>query len=280
MTRAKEKLIVNGHLRLKDGRVTVDGWLSSLLDAGGILPGALLDQDGAWQRFLLPGEAEWAIWLAPVDAEIPSMPSAAPIAWPESNAQPLFMPLAGPRPAAEAEERWPIALEPRTPPARVVGDMVHKALQRWRFPGDPLLEPLIRTRAQEEGLLDGALLHQAMMQAERLLVRFQSHALYAEMNTALERYHEVPYTTTSPNADQAAWGFIDCLYRTPTGWVLVDFKTDDLRSQQALDAAVEEYRGQLKRYQQAAEKMIGISPRSLMCFLNFERGIVTIEITW
>jgi ATP-dependent helicase/nuclease subunit A len=191
------------------------------------------------------------------------------------------MPLATPLPAtAKVKERRPIAMEPRTPPARVVGEMVHKALQRWRFPGDPLLEPLLRTRAQEEGLLDEALLHQAVQQAERLLARFQNDPLYAEMNGALERYHEVPYTISSSNASQAAWGFIDCLYRTPNGWVLVDYKTDELRSQPVLDAAVEEYRNQLKRYQQAAEKMIGTSPRSLMCFLNFERGIVTIEITW
>jgi ATP-dependent helicase/nuclease subunit A len=281
MTRAEEKLIVNGHLRNKDGRVTADGWLGSLLDAGGILPGALLDQAGTWQRLPLPGEGEWAIWLAPVDSEIPCIASALTSPWPESSAQPLFIPLAAPQPALEAREHRAISLEPRTPPARVVGDMVHKALQRWHFPGDSQLEALLRTRAQEEGVLDETLLHQAVIQAERLLTRFQRHALYAEMNNALERYHEVPYTIASSQASraEAAWGFIDCLYRTPAGWVLVDFKTDELHSQPALDAAVEEYRGQLKRYQQAAELLIGTPPLSLMCFLNFERGIVTREIT-
>ncbi len=280
MTRAKEKLIVNGHLRNKDGQVTADGWLGSLLDAGGILPGALLDQAGAWQRFSLPGEGEWAIWLAPVDAAIPSAPSAPALAWPASAARPLYMPLAVPQPAVQARQPRPISLEPRTPPARVVGDMVHKALQRWRFPGDAQLEPLLRTHAQEEGLLDETLLHQAMLQAERLLGRFQNDPLYAEMNGALERYHEVAYTTPSPDAGQVAWGFIDCLYRTPAGWVLVDFKTDELRSQAALDAAVEKYRPQLERYHEAAQKLIGIPPRSLMCFLNFKRGIETREIIW
>jgi ATP-dependent helicase/nuclease subunit A len=280
MTRAKEKLIVNGHLRLKDGRVTADGWLGSLLEAGGILPASLLEQAGAWRRFSLPGDGEWAIWMAQVDSEAPSIPSIPAQPWPESDARPLFMPLAGPQPAVESRERRLISLEPRNPPARVVGEMVHKALQRWRFPGDPLLEPLLRTRAQAEGLLDDTLLQQAVRQAERLLARFQAHALYAEMNGALERYHEVPYTTTAPPRDRAAWGFIDCLYRTPAGWVLVDFKTDELRSPNALDAAVQKYGGQLRRYQQAAEKMIGASPRCLMCFLNFEREIVTREVTW
>jgi ATP-dependent exoDNAse (exonuclease V) beta subunit len=281
MTRAQEKLIVNGHLRLKDGQVTADGWLAKLLDAGEILPGALLDQAGTWRRFSLPGEGEWAIWLAPEDAEAPAIATPPSLPWPESSAQPLYLPVSGPQPAISAfKERRSISLELRNPPARVVGDMVHKALQRWRFPGDPLLEPLLRTRAQEEGLVDETLLHQAVIQAERLLTRFHAHALYAEMNNSLERYHEIPYTTTAPTGSRVDWGFIDCLYRTLAGWVLVDFKTDELHSPTALDAAVEKYRGQLQRYQQAAEKLIGRPPRSLMCFLNFERGIETRDITW
>jgi ATP-dependent exoDNAse (exonuclease V) beta subunit len=283
MTRAQEKLIVNGHLRLKEGRVTADGWLAELLDAGGILPDALLDQAGTWQRKSLPGEGAWAIWLAPVDLAIPNIPPTPAFPWPESAEQPLFNPLAVPQSTMIAvNKRRPLSLEPRYPPARVVGEMVHKALQRWRFPGDALLEPLLRTRAQEEGLLDEALLHQAVLQAERLLARFQRHPLYAEINEALERHHEVPYTTRSPDGanGQAAWGFIDCLYRTPSGWLLVDFKTDELRDPPALDAAVINYRPQLERYRQAVENLIGEAPRSLMCFLNFERGIVIKEITW
>jgi ATP-dependent helicase/nuclease subunit A len=281
MTRAQEKLIISGHLRQKNGQVTADGWLSKLLEAGGILPEALLDQPCVWQRFSLPGEGEWALWIAPSEPENPPILSTPGVRlpWPESQAQPLFMPLVAAPPAkVTSKEHRPLSLEPHTPPARVVGEMVHMALQRWRFPCDPFLEPLLRTQAQTEGLLDDDLLHQAVLQAENLLRRFQRHPLYSEMNDALERYHEVPFTSMSPKG-QAEWGFMDCLYRTQTGWVLVDFKTDELRSQQALEAAIETYRPQLKRYQQVAENLIGESPQSRMCFLNFETTITTIEIS-
>jgi hypothetical protein len=60
--------------------------------------------------------------------------------------------------------------------------MVHKALQRWHFPGDPLLEPMLRTQAQMEGLLDEGLLSLAVREAQGLLSRFQRHPLFAEMN--------------------------------------------------------------------------------------------------
>ena len=155
--------------------------------------------------------------------------------------------------------------------------MVHKAFQRWRFPGDPLLEPMLRTQAQMEGLLDEGLLSQAVREAEGLLKRFQHHLLYAEMDTALERRHEVPFIASASEGD-AEWGFMDCLYRTPSGWVLVDFKTDELRSPAALEAAVEKYTAQLVRYRQAAKALLGQTPRSLMCFLNADRAVEVREV--
>ena len=47
--------------------------------------------------------------------------------------------------------------------------MVHKALQHWRFPDDPLLDQMLRTQAQMGGLLDERLIQQAIQEAEALL---------------------------------------------------------------------------------------------------------------
>jgi ATP-dependent exoDNAse (exonuclease V) beta subunit len=188
------------------------------------------------------------------------------------------MPLSATQPGnVTIKEHRPLSLEPRTPPARVVGEMVHKALQRWRFPGDPALEPLLRTKAQTEGLLDDDLLHQAVLEAENLLRRFQRHPLYSEMNDALERHHEVPFTSISTQG-QAEWGFIDCLYKTQTGWVLVDFKTDELRDQQVLETAVEKYRLQMITYDHAGKSLTGETPQLLLCFLNYRMKVNPISI--
>ena len=71
---------------------------------------------------------------------------------------------------------------------------------------------------------------------------------------------------------------MDCLYRTPAGWVLVDFKTDELRSPQAHAEKVKKYLPQLIRYRQAAEKMLGTAPRALMCFLNVQHRVEVNEL--
>jgi len=278
LTRAQEKVIINGHLSLKDGHLKADGWLSALLDAGGILPDALLEDAGVWKHAALLDGGEWAVWLAPLTPDAPPVERATSSDWPESQTDPLYPPLAIPTIALpEPREYRLLRLEPRTPPARVVGEMVHKALQRWRFPSDPLLEPMLRTQAQMEGLLDAGLLGLAVREAQRLLSRFQLHPLFAEMNTALERRHEVPFIGPA-SLEDAGWGFMDCLYHTPAGWVLVDFKTDELRSPAALEAAVEMYTAQLVRYRQAAEAILGQNPRALMVFLNANRTIEVREI--
>ena len=152
LTRAQEKLIINGHVRIKEGQAFTDGWLDALLAAGGILLNAITGETGKWQRYPLNKEAEWGIWIAPVENEsVEREPKQAPI-WPESQADYLFPALPGKSALPAIKKEYPrISLEPSTPPARVIGEMVHKALQRWRFPEDPLLEQLLRTQAQMGG---------------------------------------------------------------------------------------------------------------------------------
>jgi len=278
LTRTQEKLIINGHVRIKEGQAFTDGWLDALLAAGGILLNAITGETGKWQRYPLNKEAEWWIWIASVENEsVEREPKQAPI-WPESQADYLFPALPGKSALPAIKKEYPrISLEPSSPPARVIGEMVHKALQRWRFPEDPLLEQLLRTQAQMGGLYDEGLLHQAIHEAEILLQRFRQHTLYTEMNTAMERQHEVPFLGASSQGN-VEWGFMDCLYHTQEGWTLVDFKTDELRNRLALAAAQEMYTPQIIRYRQAVEQWLGFTPKTLLCFLNVEKTIEVIEV--
>jgi ATP-dependent helicase/nuclease subunit A len=278
LTRAQEKLIVSGHLRVKDASCIAEGWLKQILESGGILADSLQDQARRWKTCCLPGGAEWALWLEPANSDTTGAAPASALAWPESQAAPLFAPLAASFALPTlTKEHLHSRLDVRTPPARVIGELVHKALQRWLFPGDPRLEPLLRTQAQMEGLLEESLLRMALSDAESMLRRFQRHALYAEMAAALERHSELPYTGLSAEG-RVEWGFMDCLYHTPQGWALVDFKTDQLRNRPAFEAAVVKYTPQLLRYRLAAEKMLKTSPRTMMCFLNVEGAVVVKEI--
>ena len=279
LTRAQEKLILSGHLRLVNGQTAAEGWLKILLEAGGQIPEALAAQAGKGQRLALPAGGEWAIFLAALDAEVKPVGHIPAVGWPDAAGEPLYARLFKESPASKpGTKQHHLNLEPITPPARVVGEMVHKALQRWRFPGDPALAGLLRATAQSEGLLEEGLIQKALTEAETLLRHFQGHPLFREIDTAAERHHEVPYVGAGPQGD-AEWGFMDCLYRTPDGWVLVDFKTDRLRDQAGLEEKAAEYLDQLLRYRQAASRLLSAAPRALMCFLNVERSIVIREIS-
>ena len=74
----------------------------------------------------------------------------------------------------------------------------------------------------------------------------------------------MPYALAS---DQ---GIIDLLYRTDTGWVIVDFKTDDLRSNAEVAATIqrEDYDKQILRYADAAAAQLGAPPKLLLVFLQ------------
>lgn len=71
---------------------------------------------------------------------------------------------------------------------------------------------------------------------------------------------------------------MDCLYRTQVCWMLVDFKTDELRNRQALATAREMYRPQILRYRQAVKQWLGITPKTMLCFLNIEKTIEVVEV--
>jgi hypothetical protein len=45
-----------------------------------------------------------------------------------------------------------------------------------------------------------------------------------------------------------------------------------------LKAAVEIYRPQLQRYRRVVEQLIGVIPRTLMCFLNAEKAVEIVEV--
>ena len=71
LTRAQEKLIINGHLSLKSDHLKADGWLSTLLDAGGVLPDTLLEDAGYLEAHCA---ARWGGVVRLVGAAVPGCP--------------------------------------------------------------------------------------------------------------------------------------------------------------------------------------------------------------
>jgi ATP-dependent helicase/nuclease subunit A len=281
-TRAKEKLLISGHVkRKKDGSLTLAGWLGKFPFLGMAEPDAFpLNQDGLFAA-VYP--------VSPVDASDSPQPVISPkgISVPQSRPpqkSDLLEPLALPASVADDKSRlryvdppqrvWRVVSSAKRPrgPAWVVGSLVHEALRQWRFP-DEEFEAFLRPLAHETGLTDPAEIHATLSEVRRLLERLRAHPLYAEIDAA-ERHHEVPYYLPGDT------GIIDLLYHTEADWFLVDFKTDELRSDEEARLVIqrEGYDRQVARYAEAAASRLGVRAKMRLVFLNVKNNLSIFDL--
>ena len=139
-------------------------------------------------------------------------------------------------------------------PAFIIGEMAHRAIQQWRFPGqNPNIEKILKGYAEEQGLTDAKEILAAVREASRLLDRFVHSDLYHEMEQALVRRSEVPFVVQWEGRN--IHGALDALCQCADGqWFIVDFKTDRFRSKNvdARSYTLQKYGVQLALYQNAA----------------------------
>ncbi|HID62056.1 MAG TPA: hypothetical protein EYP49_04865, partial [Anaerolineae bacterium] len=303
-TRAREKLLVSGHVKLSTaradpGRLLLKGWLARLGEVVGLgevrlpeTPAAPQPLDLNWDGgplacTLYPPPEELAADFESVASEVQAAMGGPPAAVPADVSLPpdLVASLAfATHDEADDKTRdresdppprvWrvvPQAVRP-TGPAWVVGTLVHAALRRWRFPDGEGFEAFLRPYALEAGLTDAAEIAGAIAEARRLLARFQAHPLYTEMATA-ERYHEVPYSVTLDDGPRS--GIVDLLYRTDGRWTIAEFKTDHLKDEAEMRARIreEKYDEQVRGYVEAVTQQLGEQPRALLVFLNVGRQV-------
>jgi len=158
-------------------------------------------------------------------------------------------------------------------PAWVIGQLTHEALRRWRFPDADNFDVFLWPFALEAGLTDGAEIQATINEVRRLLRRFQTHPLHAEIEQA-DRWHEIPYALPGDT------GVIDLLYRSGTAWTIVDFKTDEVRSiaEMLTTIAREQYAEQVRRYSDAIAPQIGQRPRACLVFLRVGNTVQVEEL--
>jgi len=303
-TRAREKLLVSGHVKVSTarddpGRLLLSGWLACLGEVVGLsevrlpeTPTAPQPLDLNWDGgplacVLHPSLEELTADFKSVASEAQAAMASPPVTAPTDVSLPpdLVAPLAFAA-HGDADDKiqdresdppprvWrvvPQAVRP-TGPAWVVGTLVHAALRRWRFPDGEGFEAFLRPYALEAGLTDEAEMKGAIGEAGRLLTRFQAHSLYTEM-AAAERHHELPYSVTLDGGLRS--GIIDLLYRTDGRWTIAEFKTDRLEDEAGMRARIceEKYDEQVRGYLKAVTQQLGEPPRGLLVFLNVGRQV-------
>jgi len=302
-TRAEEKLIVSGRVKVKkDGTPALGGWLTWLGEVTGLDQVRIPDPLSAPQPLDLPwegGRLACVVYPAPGDKEMgrrgdeeTSPGEASPPHLVSVSVAPpdLIAPLevaASAKADPKIREResdppprvWQVVPRAQRPegPAWVVGSLVHAALHHWRFPDRPGLEDFLRPYALEAGLTDPDEIHRAIAEARRLLARFQAHPLYAELDRA-ERHHEVPYAVEVDGVPRS--GIVDMVCRLDGEWTLVEFKTDRLATGADLRAHLRQkkYDEQVRGYVAATAALLGKRPRALLVFLNVGRGVELVPL--
>jgi ATP-dependent helicase/nuclease subunit A len=284
-TRAEEKLIVCGH-QLKN---KADVWLLKLIEAAGINAADLTAAPGQWRSIMLPTCREQVGLLAAATVDLAAAPvlqESSVTTYPPLAQTLAALPATAPIEPDDQEEAeaspWRLAFSAEGGfDGALLGTLVHQAIRRWCFPGDPRCAALLQTAALNAGLADPRERAHYVDTARELLARFKADPRWPELDSA-ERHHEVPYvSSTSP---LGAGGYLDVLYRVPSGqWRILDFKTDMLVDVAAADALVRgKYGRQLRRYLQAANQLLGQPVGAEICFLDVAGTVqcVTVDMTY
>jgi ATP-dependent helicase/nuclease subunit A len=289
MTRAEDKLLISGGATEGSKGLSTKGWLKAILDGVGFDLDLLESSpDGTVVHGIGDGSSLRVCAVRPSGDDGAPPPVLAAIDelpdWPESESAPLWAPATStheaPSDAAgaasrhedlrddEPERDWRATGGRRAPP-EVIGRLVHRAIERWRFPGDAGFEALVRAEAFREKLVDRQQREQALHRVASLLGRFRRHAMWSEIDGADARHHEVPFT--APSHDRGAnerSGVIDLLYRTGDAWHVVDFKTDTIRGEDALAGDRAQYAAQVQWYARSVHRLLGVEATATLCFLD------------
>jgi ATP-dependent exoDNAse (exonuclease V) beta subunit len=292
-TRAQERLLVSGHVRLaKAGKITADGWLGAICAASGMTeaPGDFQPGGGSAAHLAFTPPAGWqasavcgmmyGIDYTPASSGRPPVRAEQEVSAP--LAAPLLPPLP-PVPTPDAEHRpnriWRVAppAEVRWAPAWVVGKLVHAAIAAWRRPEEYDFDAWCQANARSHGLGAGPQVAEALRRVRRILLQFRRHPLFGEIEGAEQRFHELPFTGPD-GVDDAHQGQIDLLFRSRGQWTLVDFKTDRIRDERGRAAVESLYRPQVERYAAAVTYFLGVTPRCLLCLLDDQGATNVIPI--
>ncbi|MCJ7432978.1 MAG: PD-(D/E)XK nuclease family protein, partial [Anaerolineales bacterium] len=274
-TRAKEKLIINGYVKTKKDGLSLNGWLSHFDFLENLSHEDSLLTDGIFAAIYPCSPTD-------VDSDSPQIDSAPQKESPRESD--LIPPLAPNPPISDEKIRahesdppqrvWRIVSKTKKPraPSWLVGRLVHEALRRWHFP-DENFDSFLYPFALESGLTNEDEIRAAIHESRRMLERLRAHPLFKELNTA-ERHHELRYDLPDER------GIIDLLYRIDSNWFIIDFKTDEVKSDEEAQSTIrnKEYNRQVERYACAIESQLGVKAKTRLVFLNVKDNISIFDV--
>jgi ATP-dependent helicase/nuclease subunit A len=170
-----------------------------------------------------------------------------------------------------------------TAPAWMVGEVVHRALERWQFPddGETVFISWAAAELRSLGISGEKEIRDGCKRVIASLERFQDSDLYQRMTEADRLLHEIPFSLPR-EGESPLIGLIDAMFLEGEDWVLVEFKTDRISNQDVFKKLWEEkdYQSQVGGYLKAAETLLGRRPEPVLCFLNYEKRVHLVTDRW
>ncbi len=281
LTRAKSKLLISTHCKFNEnGEIKLDQWAKELVETTGVQSAEFVEAEGKSFEIQMTQEHPLRIWCTFPYIPLPMID--APVAVKELATQsdliPLYQPVEGFLPETTEEVKgksWQVISQGEGVPGNILGSMVHKAIQRWLFPSDPRMTALFEMETFNAGLASEKLRLHAIDRAIELLARLRRHPIWEEINSAQDRYSELPYSYTVEGRMEN--GVIDLLYQTSNGWQLIDFKTDPIQTPLYKEELVQGYASQVRRYAYVVGTILGQPVQTRICFLD-DRGKVELVV--
>lgn len=166
-------------------------------------------------------------------------------------------------------------------PSIIIGKIVHSALERWKFPtsGEADFINWAEVEFRTEGIYDEKAIKSGYRRARQILERFTATELYQRMDRADILHREVYYSLPGEERSNKS-GSIDALFKEDNQWILVEFKTDEIRTGAEIDWESVDYIQQVGGYLDAAEKFLMQRPIPILCFLDYGGRVKLITDRW
>ncbi|MBL8132018.1 MAG: UvrD-helicase domain-containing protein [Anaerolineae bacterium] len=171
--------------------------------------------------------------------------------------------------------------KPRRSRARLIGEIVHRAIQYGIPDGRGDLPRLLAGYAWGEGVTDPAESAEIVDEAARMLERVRRREVFGWLGTARRFFRELPFVSVTP--ERTIHGILDLLIERPDGsWAVVDFKT--ARVPGATRAQVEQharrYHLQVGVYALAVEQLLGVVPSVYLDYIQHDTLVHVPEPIW
>lgn len=229
-------------------------------------------------------EIQWhvgdAAWFEGAIRAEPKQPGIPVVARPLGELLREFQPLAKrvtPSGEEDFQVKGSVLFSEGREPGRRLGSLVHELLAHveWWDAKSSMNE--LESRWQAAGLLRGEVIESTAVSMVRGVLTSEAATFaFAKPEADAQAWRERPFDLIH----EGSWisGIFDRVVVLQESVRLIDFKTDDVADDAALQEKVAGYRPQIVLYRQALARLTGLKPQQIGCALLFTRSGRLVEI--